>query len=128
MIEITSHNELVKAVAEAVESLQLLAERKVPVGRTIWGSNRVIDVVAYDQNTGERLGILCRYQGTSGTTYEKIPAQIEDMRAWPIRGIVVLAGAEFTPEFKGFLRASGFAIDYEDLDAWLRLFFGRDLG
>lgn len=125
---ISSHNDLVKAVCETVESFQLLAERKVSVGRTLWGSNRIIDVVAFDPETGERLGILCRYQGTSGTTYEKIPAQIDDMRAWPIRGVVVLAGDEFTLEFKGYLRASGFAIEFEELDAWLRLFFGRDLG
>ncbi len=124
---VKSHNELVKTVAETVESLQLLAQRKVPVGKTVWGSNRVIDVVASDPETGERLGILCRYQGTSGTTYEKIPAQIEDMRTWPIRGIVVLAGDKFTIEFKGFLRATGFAIEIGELDVWLRSFFGRDL-
>ena len=124
---VASHNELVKAVSETVESLQLLAERKVPVGRTLWGSNRVIDVIAFDPETGERLGILCRYQGTSGTTYEKIPAQIEDMRAWPIRGVVVLAGDQFTAEFKGFVRATGFAIEFAELETWLRLFFGRVL-
>lgn len=124
---VASHNDLVKAVSETVESLQLLADRKVSVGRTLWGSNRVIDVVVSHPETGERLGILCRYQGTSGTTYEKIPAQIEDMRAWPIRGVVVLAGDEFTAEFKAFVRATGFAIELGELDAWLRLFFGRAL-
>lgn len=125
---VESHSDLVKAVSETVESLQLISERKVTVGRTLWGSNRVIDVVVTDLDTGERLGILCRYQGTSGTTYEKIPAQIEDMRAWPIRGIVVLAGDEFTAEFKGFVRATGFAIELGELDVWLRVFFGRALG
>lgn len=125
---VASHNELVKVVSETVESLHLVPERKVSAGRTLWGSNRVIDVVASDLETGERLGILCRYQGTSGTTYEKIPAQIEDMRTWPIRGVVVLAGDEFTAEFKGFVRATGFAIELGELDVWLRLFFGRELG
>ena len=125
---ISSHNDLVKAVCETVESFQLLTERKVSVGRTLWGSNRIIDVVVSDPETGERLGILCRYQGTSGTTYEKIPAQIEDMRAWPIRGVVVLAGDEFPAEFKGFVRGTGLAIELGELDDWLRMFFGRALG
>ena len=124
---VTSHNELLASVSETVEGMQLLAQRKVRVGRTIWGSNRTIDVIASDPHTGERLGIQCRYQGKSGTTYEKIPAQIDDIRAWPIRGIVVLAGDEFEQEFKGFLRATGFAIELDELDLWLRLFFGRDL-
>jgi len=123
----TSHNELLRSVCEIVESLQLIARRKVWIGRTIWGSNRTIDVIASDPETGERLGIQCRYQGKSGTTYEKIPAQIDDMRAWPIRGVVVLAGEGFAEDFKGFLRATGHAIELDELDVWLRVFFGRDL-
>ena len=124
---VASHNELLTVVSETVEGLQLLARRKVRVGRTIWGKNRTIDIIATDPETGEQLGIQCRYQGEHGTTYEKIPAQIDDIRAWPIRGIVVLAGEEFSAEFKGFLRATGFAIELDELDVWLRLFFGRDL-
>lgn len=123
----TNHKQLVSQVCEHVEALQLLAQRKVAVGRTIWGAKRTIDVVATDPDTGERLGILCRFQGQRGTTYEKIPAQIDDLRAWPIRGIVVLAGDEFSEDIKGFLRATGFAIDLDELDVWLRMFFGRDL-
>ncbi len=124
---VSSHNELLAEVCEAIEGLGLLARRKTNVGRTIWGSNRTIDVVATDPDTGERLGIQCRYQGSSGTTYEKTPAQIDDIRAWPIRGIVVLAGEEFAEDFKGFLRATGLAIELDELDVWLKMFFGRDL-
>ena len=56
----------------------------------------------------------------SGTTYEKIPAQIDDIRAWPIRGIVVLSMAtEFAENFKGFLRRLAWGIDLDELDVWL---------
>ena len=123
---VSSHRELVSAVCETIEELELLARRKVRVGRTIWGSNRTIDVIATDPETGERLGIQCRFQGSSGTTYEKIPAQVDDIRAWPIRGIVVLAGDEFSVDIKGFLRGTGLAIELDELDVWLRMFFGRD--
>ena len=122
-----SHNDLIREVAEVAEAMQLVAQRKVPAGKTIWGSDRTIDVVASDLESGERIGILCRYQGTSGTTYEKIPARIEDIRAWPIRGIVVIAGDQFPPDFRAFLRGTGFAIELDELEVWLRMFFGREL-
>lgn len=122
-----SHNDLIREVAETAEAMQLLAQRKVPAGKTIWGSDRTIDVVVSDLDSGERLGILCRYQGTSGTTYEKIPARIDDIRAWPIRGIVVIDGDQFPSDFRAFLRGTGLVIETDELEVWLRMFFGREL-
>jgi hypothetical protein len=77
--------------------------------------------------THRRLGLECKYQGTSGSAEEKIPAIIQDIAAWPIPGVVVFSGSGFSSNIKSFLVASGRAIELEDLEAWLRLFFGLDL-
>jgi hypothetical protein len=40
---------------------------------------------------------------------------------------VVFSGGGFSTNIKSFLVASGRAVDLDDLEAWLRLFFGLDL-
>ena len=124
---VDSRKELIQEVAGWAEAIGLTAERNINIGRTIWGANRKIDVLISEPNTGERLGVICRFQESSGTTYEKIPAEADDLRAWPIRGIVVFAGPGFTGEISAFLRATGVAISLDELDVWGRLFFGRAL-
>lgn len=124
---VDSRKELIQEVVGWAEAIGLTAERNINIGRTIWGANRKIDVLISEPNTGERLGVICRYQEASGTTYEKIPADADDIRAWPIRGIVVFAGPGFAGEISAFLRATGVAISLDELDVWARLFFGRAL-
>ena len=72
------------------------------------------------------LGIECKWQKSRGTAEEKIPATIEDIDAWPIQGIVCFAGPGFTPNMRSFLLASGKAMELEDLEMWLRLYFALD--
>ena len=74
-----------------------------------------------------RLGVECKFQGTTGTAEEKIPAIVGDIDAWPIRGIVVISGKGFSPNMRYFLISSGKAVDVEDLEDWLRLYFGLTL-
>lgn len=104
--------------------LGLKVERQVRVGRRIWGAQRRIDVVLKDPQTRVSLGIECKFQGTSGSAEEKIPAIIDDIGAWPIRGLVVYAGAGFSENLKAFLLSTGKAVALEDLDTWLELYFG----
>jgi hypothetical protein len=87
----------------------------------------MIDVVVTDPSSRRRLGIECKFQGTAGSAEEKIPAIIQDIAAWPIPGLVVFAGPGFSTNIKSFLVASGRAVDFDDLDPWLRLFFSLDL-
>jgi hypothetical protein len=82
---------------------------------------------ARNRETRVRLGIECKYQATTGTAEEKIPTTIQDISAWPIPGIVVFEGKGFSPFMRSFLVASGKAVEFEDLEAWLRLFFGLEL-
>jgi len=115
--------ELQRAVVQAAGSLGLITVGEGMGGRRIWGAKRRIDVVLTDMNTGLKLGIECKYQGGAGTAEEKIPSTIQDIKAWPIKGIVVIAGPGFSENMRGFLISTGIVVDFEDLEDWLRLYF-----
>lgn len=117
-------NELKRLVVEVGVSLNLNAATEVKVGRRIWGAVRNIDVVLTDPITRQRIGLECKYQGSTGTAEEKIQATLEDIRAWPIKGLVVIAGPGFSQNMRGYLISTGNVVDLEDLSDWLRLYFG----
>jgi hypothetical protein len=121
---VTNGEQLKLAVKEIGLHLQLEAKTEVKVGRRIWGARRSIDVVMTHPHTRLRLGIECKYQAGGGTAEEKIPATIEDIRAWPIRGLVVIAGEGFSENMRGYLMSTGMVVDFDDLEDWLRLYFG----
>ena len=110
-------------VVELAEKLGLLAETEVRAARRLWGAKRRIDVVVTQESTRKVLGIECKFQGTSGSAEEKIPATIKDIEYWPINGIVVIDGPGFSENMRGFLMATGKAVWFDDLEDWLRLFF-----
>ena len=111
-----------KVVALA-KQLGLNAQTEVPAARRLWGAKRHIDVVVSHEKSGKNLGIECKYQATRGTAEEKIPATIKDMASWPIPGIVVIDGAGFSANMRGYLMATGKVVWLDDLEAWLRLYF-----
>ncbi len=115
---------LQQAVADMGRELGLLVETEVCVGRRIWGARRRIDVVLKHPDTRVSLGIECKFQGGRGSAEEKIPATLEDIRVWPIRGLVVYSGEGFTPNMQSYLLSTGMAVELDDLRMWLKLFFG----
>jgi len=121
---VESGNELRDAVADLGRAMGLDAEIEVAVGRRIWGAKRRIDVVLKHPETRTSLGIECKYQGTKGSAEEKIPATIEDIRSWPIRGIVVFSGEGFTSNMESYLLSTGMAVRFDELHEWLELYFG----
>ena len=121
---VESGNALRDVVAELGRALGLVAEIEVSVGRRIWGAKRRIDVVLKHPETRVSLGVECKYQGGSGSAEEKIPATIQDIRAWPIRGIVVYSGDGFSSNMESYLLSTGMAVGFEDLENWLELYFG----
>lgn len=121
---VTSGESLKREVVRKAKALGLEARTEVKVARRIWGARRSIDVVLTHPKSGLRLGIECKYQGTPGTTEEKVPTTLEDIRAWPIKGIVVIAGPGFSDNMKAFLIGSGSVVELDDLEDWLRLYFG----
>jgi len=120
---VDSGKSLQNAVVAAVEALGLEARQEVIVGRRIWGPQRRIDVVVRDPSSRTTLGIECKWQGSKGTAEEKIPATIEDIRAWPIRGLVVYDGPGFSPNMESYLISTGKAVRLDELTQWLKLYF-----
>ncbi|HEX6511388.1 MAG TPA: PD-(D/E)XK nuclease superfamily protein [Chloroflexota bacterium] len=124
---VTTGAALVAQVLALADKLGLEAQEQVKVGRRLWGAVRNIDVVLTHPDSRLRLGLECKFQGTTGTAEEKIPAILGDIDAWPIRGIVVISGKGFSPNMRYYLISSGKAVDVEDLEDWLRLYFGLQL-
>ena len=124
---VTTGQGLVERVTELAGRLGLEYQEQVKVGRRLWGAVRNIDVVLTHPESRLRLGVECKFQGTTGTAEEKIPAILNDIEAWPIRGMVVISGKGFSPNMRYYLISSGKAVDVEDLEDWLRLYFGLTL-
>ncbi len=115
--------QLKQKVVELAWSLDLTTETEVSAARRLWGAKRRIDVVLKNRSTSKVLGVECKYQGTSGSAEEKIPATISDMEYWPIPGIVVIDGPGFSSNMRGFLMSTGKAVWFDDLADWLKLYF-----
>lgn len=124
---VTSGDELCKAVCTLGKQLGLEVREQFKVARRIWGAERRIDVILKDPKTAKTLGVECKFQGVGGTAEEKIPSTIQDISAWPIDGLVVFSGPGFTENMKAFLISTGKAVDFSDLEPWLRLYFGLPL-
>lgn len=125
---VSNGDDLVKAVAELGRQLGLESSEQVRVARRIWGAKRHIDVVLTHPATRKTLGVECKFQAVGGTAEEKIPSTIQDIGAWPIPGIVVFAGQGFTDNMKAFLLSTGKAVEFSEVEPWLRLFFGLKIG
>jgi len=114
---------LEKACADIAEGLGLTVRRQVKVGRRVYGPVRHIDLVVTDPTTRKSLGIECKLQVSQGTAEEKIPSTFEDIGAWPIPGLVCFTGRGFSPHIVAYMYASGKAVEVDDLEDWLRLYF-----
>ena len=120
-------DELAKRVCKLADGLGLETLEQYKLGRRLWGAGRRIDVVLKGGPNGKALGIECKAQTSGGSVEEKIPATIQDIGAWPMHGIVVFDGKGFTENMKSFLLSTGKAVEYCDLEPWLRLYFGLPL-
>ena len=83
--------------------------REVPVGKTVIGKNRRVDILVLSEPENEAYVLECKYQDTAGTTDEKIPYAMEDMRSLPIPGCIVYAGTGWSKGVLHTLQASEIA-------------------
>jgi PD-(D/E)XK nuclease superfamily domain len=70
----------------------LVVYTEVSLGKTIIGKDRKIDVFVVRAPDQRAIAIECKYQEVQGTTDEKIPYALEDLRALWIPGCLVYAG------------------------------------
>tara|TARA_B100001013_G_scaffold186656_1_gene112626 strand:+ start:214 stop:603 length:390 start_codon:yes stop_codon:yes gene_type:complete len=118
-----SGRELQARVVGLAEDLGLQAQVEVRAARRLWGAVRRIDVVLTESESRKKLGVECKFQGSSGSAEEKIPATLNDLEHWPIPGIIVIDGPGFSEKMSSYLMASGRVVWFEDLEDWLSLFF-----
>jgi len=119
----SSSEELKIAVDALGKELGLISTLDVKAGRRIWGAKRHIDVVFIHPESHLSLGIECRHRIVGGST-ERFHAIVEDLKAWPIKGIIVISKPGFSDNFRLYLQSTGCVVEYEDLEDWVRLFFG----
>ncbi|MGB1013785.1 MAG: PD-(D/E)XK nuclease superfamily protein [Nannocystaceae bacterium] len=70
----------------------LVVYTEVPLGKTIIGKRRRLDIFVRHETTSMAMGIECKFQASSGTTDEKIPYALADLEAMWIPGCLVYAG------------------------------------
>jgi hypothetical protein len=83
--------------------------REVPLGKSVIGKNRKLDIFLLQEATGRALAIECKFQSVTGTADEKIPFALADKEGMPIRGCVVYGGTGWSPGVLKLLQGSRFA-------------------
>ncbi len=121
---VASGTELQNRVVEIGKGLGSDVRTQVRVGKRLWGAVREIDVVMTEPIARKSIGVECKYQAGGGSAEEKIPTTVRDIEAWPINGIVVLGGGGFSANMRSFLYSTGKVVDVDDLQDWLKLYFG----
>ncbi len=88
--------------------------RELFVGSRFVGKKRKLDIIL--QYGNRYLGIEAKFQGTSGTAYQKLSYALEDVRKTPIPTIIVFSGEGIEEDVKAQLISSGMGIEVEWTD------------
>lgn len=91
-------------------ALGLVVYVEVPLGKTIIGKNRHLDLLVLRPDDQRALGLECKYQSTSGTTDEKIPYALQDLAAMWIPGALVYGGSGWSRGILHLLEGSRLAV------------------
>ncbi len=71
----------------------LVVYTEISLGKTIIGKDRKIDVFIIRESDQRAIALECKYQDTQGTTDEKIPYALDDLKALRMPGCLVYAGS-----------------------------------
>lgn len=93
--------------AYAGRGIQLYEE--VSLGTSIIGKQRRVDLLLVLPTSGDALALECKYQDSSGTTDEKIPYALEDLKALRIPAVIAYAGAGWSHGVMHLLQSSSLA-------------------
>lgn len=101
----TNYANLVAAyVSKRFGARGLKVYREIPVGKSIIGKNRCIDLLCIRQ--ADAFAVECKYQESPGTVDEKIPYALDDLSAMPLAGCIAYAGKGFSEGVLHMLRAA----------------------
>lgn len=93
-------------VAKTFAGAELLVYEEVPVGSSIIGKDRRVDILVLSKKTGHAVALQAKYQASPGTTDEKIHYALADCAAMWIPAIVVYGGAGWSLGVRHTLEAS----------------------
>lgn len=82
---------------------------EVPVGKSIIGKNRRVDLLLLDKARDAAFAVECKYQDSQGTADEKIPYTLNDLASLQMEGCVVYAGDGFSTGVQHMLQSSELA-------------------
>ncbi len=82
---------------------------EVSIGKTIIGKDRRVDIFILREADNKALAVECKFQGTQGTTDEKIPYALQDLEALWLPGCLVYAGEGWSKGVLHTLEASRLA-------------------
>jgi hypothetical protein len=105
------YRDLIAAYVDAnYSSRGIVVYTEVPLGKTIIGKNRRIDVLALRRADQRALAIECKYQDVLGTTDEKFPYALQDLEAMWIPACLVYAGTGWSQGVLHTLEGSRLAV------------------
>ena len=108
------YRQLVAAhVAKAFAGADLVVYEEVPLGSSIIGKDRHVDILVLSTKTGHAVGLQAKYQASAGTTDEKIHYALADCAAMWIPAVVVYGGAGWSLGVRHTLEASRHAVRAE---------------
>jgi hypothetical protein len=82
---------------------------EVSLGTSVIGKQRRVDLLVIVPQSGEALALECKYQDSAGTTDEKIPYALDDLRAMRVPSAICYAGAGFSEGVLHLLQSSSLA-------------------
>ena len=79
---------------------------EVPIGTSIIGKQRRVDLLVLQERNQTAYAIECKYQDSPGTVDEKIPYALRDLAAMPLPGVIAYAGSGFSAGVLHLLQGS----------------------
>lgn len=100
-------------IAKTFAGADLLVYEEVPLGSSIIGKDRHVDILVVSKATGHAVGLEVKYQQFAGTTDEKIHYALADCAAMWIPAVVVYGGPGWSLGVRHTLEASRHAVRAE---------------
>ena len=104
---------IARHVAARFSGAGLEVFEEIPVGSTIIGKDRRVDVLVVSSRTGAAVALEAKYQDSPGTTDEKIHYALADCAAMWIPAVVVYGGRGWSAGVRHTMQASRHAVAFD---------------